>query len=123
MIFNTAVFGGSGGGTTKTVEVTLSSPKHASMAKDPACILYEADDPFFGERTQIGSISSPSGSTTVTMTKPALCAIFFSDGYIATGSANGLYGVYDLADSTEDGNAFFVCGDGYAYVSGVDYDD
>ncbi len=115
---------GGGGGTEKTVEVVLTSPRNTSSALDPACILYEADSPMEQEPTPIGSISSPTGSTTVTVTKQLLLAVFQSSGYISPGFANGLYDVYALSGSVvENGQYFFVCGNGYAYVSGVDYDD
>lgn len=115
--------GGGGGGTAKTVKVTLSNPKNASMAQDPACILYESDTVVSGEATQIGSISSPSGEATVTMTKLILRAVFFSDGFISHGLASSLYGVNVLRDTIDDGFAFFVEGDGEIKIDSMDYDD
>lgn len=111
-----------GGGATKTVQVTLQNPSHASEAKDPACILYEADT-LSGSRTKVGEISSPTGNATITMTKNLLIAEFHSYGYLMTGSASGLYGVYGFVEPIDSGNAFYVDGDGYATINYVDYDD
>lgn len=114
-----------GGGSTKTVQVYLNSPKNASEAKDPACILFESDSisNFLEEGTQVGQISSPTGNTTVTMTKQILIAQFYTNGYLMPGTATGLGGTYGIIGSVGEGNAFYVEEDGYAYVSGVDYDD
>ena len=113
-----------GGGTPKTVTITLTSPRHSSEAKNPCCIIYESDTmSVLG--TQIGQIESPTGNTTVTMTKPLLNAKFFSNAYVSPGSI--IFGTTTDALKTDTVNdlavSVLVFSDGEITIDGTNYDD
>lgn len=119
---------GGGGGTEKTVTITLRNPTSSSYAANPCCILYESDD-LFGELTQIGQISSPTGTATVTVKKPVLTATFYSNSsYLNVLSARPLP-VYSGATPfiiqfcRSDSLQFFVCDDDSVEIHSVDYND
>lgn len=119
---------GGGGSSDYTVTVTLHSPTSAGYAKNPCCILYESDNPVSGLE-QVGQISSPTGSATVTVEKPVLTATFYSNSsYLNVWSASAApqYGFaipfrqqFCLTDSVQ----FFVSGDDSVDIMYVDYND
>lgn len=81
------------GSASCSVKISLISPLGAGSAANPCCILYESDG-LFSELTQVGQIASPTGSATVTVGKPILTAMFFSNSYLSVGSgqAHPVYG-------------------------------
>lgn len=116
-----------GGGGDHSVEISLVNPMGAGYAANPCCILYESDG-LFSELTQIGQITSPTGSATVTVGKPILTAMFFSNSYLSVGSgqAHPVYGdaaPIQLQFCLSDSMQFFVSGDDEVSISGIDYDD
>ena len=116
---------GGGGGTEKTITVTLTNPINASEAMNPACTIHEAEDPM-NPGAQIGQIETPTGSTTVTTSASCIVAKFHSYGMVANGSPRiEQYGLFPINSSwsIEGGSGFYVSGSGSATIDGVDYDD
>lgn len=109
-----------GGGTSKTVTIKLTNPVHSGEAGAPACFIYESDDG--SDCTQIGSISSPTGSTTVTVSKN-LCLVEPNSSFWSAGNGSTLYDAYVIQENLEKGRAFYVFGDAQLTVSGINYDD
>lgn len=117
-----------GGSASYNVTVNLTSPTSAGYASDPCCILYESDS-LFGELTQVGQISSPTGSATVTVSKPIFTATFYSNSsYLSVdaGRSMPIYGdVVPFVDSfcLSDSKQFYVSGDDTVTIVGINYDD
>lgn len=114
----------SGGMTPRTVTVSLDTPRHTGEASHPACYLFESEDGM--SLVQVGTIGSPTGSTTVTVSKPLLLAVFHGAGTPDAGSISFPFdGVQPLrTDFLETStNGVYVYNDGYFTISGVDYDD
>lgn len=125
MIFNSTIAGsGGGGGSSKTVTVSLTNPLNPSNAANPACKIFEwyASG---GTGDQIGSIASPTGSTTVEVGNdvPGIYVEFYGtyvavryDGCSCTGGAirNDYY---------ERAYSIIVIDDGAVVIDSVDYDD
>lgn len=109
-----------GGATPKTVTITLTNPVNDGEAGAPACFVYESDDG--NDCTQIGSIPSPTGSVTVTVSKN-LCLVEPNSSSWSAGYGSTLYDAYVIQGSFEKGRAFYVFGDAQLTVRGIDYDD
>lgn len=117
-----------GSSASYNVTVQLTSPTSAGYASNPCCILYESDS-LFGELTQVGQISSPTGSATVTVGKPIFTAMFYSNSsYLNVYSARAYpqYGevvpfVSDFCLS--DSKQFFVSGGDTVTIANMDYND
>ena len=109
-----------GGGTPKTVTITLTNPVHAGEAGAPACFVYESDDG--SDCTRIGSIPSPTGRATVTVSKN-LCVVEPNSSFWSVDSGSALFDAYVIEEILEKGKAFYVYGDAQLTVSGIDYDD
>ena len=116
-----------GGGESHSVQISLVNPAGAGYAANPCCILYESNG-LFSELTQVGQITSPTGSTTITVSKPILTAMFFSNSYLNVGSgqAHPVIGEavpIQLQFCLSDSMQFFVSGDDEVSISDIDYDD
>lgn len=112
------------GGGSKTVTISLTNPVSASSFQ--SFTIYEMTDNVKG--SQIGSISSPSGSTTVQVsTNQLYCEL--RGGYIDTYISTGVYGCsgdvgfsgYDTGTSAY--MKFIVAGDGAIDLDNIDWDD
>lgn len=116
-----------GGGASKIFTVNLVNPVNPSYAQNPACIIYESDNPYYdpGDVNQIGQIVLPDGSATVTVTKPIVITKFFTNGYLSRGSTINEHGSMPINPSyvEESTHAFYVYEDGSADIIQVDYDD
>lgn len=109
-----------GGESSKTVTITLTSPVHSGEAGAPACFVYESDDGV--DCTQIGSIPGPTDSVTVTVSKN-LCIVEPNSSSWSAGYGSALYDAYVINENLEKGRAFYVFGDAQLTVRGINYDD
>lgn len=114
-----------GGSSSHTVTVSLSDPYHGSEFS--GCILKDGGE----NGTQIGTISSPTGSTTVTVTT-GLLYVEFSSGGIIVFNKSFLYiadvstgiGVSAYSDDDNVASALFaVALDGSIDFPFIEYDD
>lgn len=114
-----------GGSSSHTVTVSLGHPTHGSEFS--GCILKDGGE----NGTQIGTIGSPTGSKTVTVTTGVLYVEVASEGgwvefdyanllAIGTPSSIGLSGYHDA--SSEAYAIFVVVGDGSIDLDFIDYD-
>jgi len=115
---------GGGGGTEKTITITLTNPYHASEAMNPACTIHEAEDPMNPNDAQIGQIETPTGSTTVTTSASCIVVQFHTYGALMHGHSQ----IEQPCLSPIDGNwssgmGFYVFDSGGVTIGGVDYDD
>ncbi len=112
-----------------TVTITLTNPNHDSEAYNPACVLYESQS---GESSQysgyvhgaqLGSISSPTGSTTVVVPSSlyGIVASFYGNGVYIRVNPTCTDGVSFIGKSGND-VLLQVTGSGTATISNVDYD-
>lgn len=113
---------GGGGGTEKTITITLTNPRSASEAMDPACTIYEAEDPT-NPNAQIGQIETPTGSTTVTTSASCIVVDFHTYGALMYGSSLWEEGLAPIEQSRSAGMGFYVFDSGSMTIDGVDYDD
>lgn len=115
---------GGGGGTEKTITVTLTNPRNASEAMNPACTIHEAEDPISPD-VQIGQIETPTGSTTVTTSASCIVVQFYGQGMVDNGYPMHVYGLspIDTSWSHEGGWGFYVFDSGGVTIDRVDYDD
>lgn len=115
-----------GGGGSYTVDITLGRP--ASSSSFVSCLIYEWDGSYTPGQ-QIGEITSPTGSTTVTTSTGGIeiqlngdyvSPPAFVGGYVWSSSMIGL--AY-----TSDGNPgimrFAVCSDGELFIDNIDWSD
>lgn len=114
--------GGGGGGTEKTITITLTNPRSASEAKNPACTIYEAEDPT-NPNAQIGQIETPTGSTTVTTSASCIVVEFHTYGALMEGYSLYEYGLTPLYPGRSAGMGFYVFDSGSMTIDHVDYDD
>ena len=117
----------SGGGGSYTVTIGLINPRSDSAFV--SCTVLEWDGQFGADGQTIGSISSPTGSTTVTTTTGGI-ALKLIGGYVVP--PPGLYevlltGMIGYVHYTEGVGSqymyFAVSGDGTINVSDIDWDD
>ena len=113
---------GGGGGTEKTITITLTNPSHASEAMDPACTIYEAEDPT-NPNAQIGQIETPTGSTTVTTSASCIVVQFHTYGALMYGNSRYEEGLVPLEHGRSAGMGFYVFDSGSMTIEDVDYDD
>ena len=113
---------GGGGGTEKTITVTLTNPRNASEAMNPACTIYEAEDPV-SPNAQIGQIETPTGSTTVTTSASCIVVDFHTYGALMYGSSLWEEGLTPLKSGKSAGMGFYVFDSGSVTIDRVDYDD
>lgn len=114
-----------GGSASHTVTVSLSNPYHGSEFS--GCILKDGGE----NGTQIGTISSPTGSKTVTVTTGVLYievasesgwVEFNVDNLLSIGTP-GSIGLSDYHHSSSEAYAIFVVvGDGSILLDFIDYD-
>lgn len=117
--------GGGGGGSEKTVTINLLNPSAPSSFR--SFTIYETTDGVRGN--QIGSISSATGSTTVTVGASAngiVCEIHGS--YVSPSTSIGDYflsggiGLNLVSDGTGQ-IGFIVASNGEIDIHHIDYDD
>lgn len=113
---------GGGGGTEKTITITLTNPRNASEAMNPACTIHEAEDPM-NPNAQIGQIETPTGSTTVTTSASCVVVEFHSYGALMYGSSLYEEGLTPLEHGMSAGMGFYVFDSGSVTIDRVDYDD
>lgn len=118
----TASGGGGSGGTEKTITITLTNPRNASEAMNPACTIHEASDPISPD-AQIGQIETPTGSTTVTTNASCIVVVFHSYGALMDGTSMWEYGLTPLYPGRSAGMGFYVFDSGSMTIDHVDYDD
>ena len=106
-----------------TVTVSLTSPTSESYFS--SCEIFEYSSGTKG--TQIGTISSPTGSTSVTVTTDGVLVEIRSTGYFGfgntttTGSVTWNYGINETSSGADIW--YDVTGDGTITIDGIDYDD
>ena len=117
----------SGGGGSHTVTVTLENPISASSFS--YCKIYEWDGNDSTLGAQIGEITSPTGSTTITTSATGI-AVLLSGDYATPPTAVGTEvwctGLIGLAYSTEGEPArmyFAIGGDSETDISRIDWSD
>ena len=117
---NGGVISTAGGSTASEVTVTLTNPRNASEFRR---VVVSESDTQTGAATDLGTITSPTGSGTYTVEKPYLQVAPFGVGspWIDESSCTCTGGV--AFDSSFDGTGIFlVTGDGTVTISGLDYD-
>ena len=117
-----------GGGGVNSYEVTINLMTPSSPSSFQSCVVCQTEN---GVEVPIGSITSATGSITVTMDASANPLVLNLNGnYVAPPS--GLYDVLLTEDTigysgyTEGGPAkmkFIISGDGWMDIHAIDWDD
>ena len=111
-----------GSGEKYEVTITLTNPVNANHFS--RCDVYQQDsaDPFPEVQEQLGTITSPTGSATFTVSMPYL-GIYYIGASVAFGTATCTGGVSLDSTYSSDTEFYAVTGDGTIVSDGVNYDD
>lgn len=114
--------------TNYTVQISLTNPVNPSGFMECGIFKLCTDDEYDADSEYIGSITSPTGSTTVTLddSAPYVAIVFQSyysvaTDYSAIGTTGGV--AWDGNTWTQGTIICVVTGDGTITVANVDYDD
>lgn len=105
-----------------TVTVSLTDPDNPAYFT--SCTIFEYANNTKG--VQIGSIASPTGNTSVTVTSGSMLVEIRGSGYFLFGVHSESGGVVQDRINEDSGGAdiyYVVTGDGTTTISGIDYDD
>lgn len=120
----TAANGVISAGSGEKYEVTITLTNPANPSDFSSCEVWQQDsaDPFPEVSEQLGTITSPTGSATFTVSMPYI-SIRYRGMSVALGTATCTGGVSLDSTYSSDTEFYAVTGDGTIVSDGVNYDD
>ena len=111
-------------GSVETYEVTITLTNPLSSGSFHLCTIHQCDSSSYdpAQEEQIGSITSPTGSATVTVSMPYL-RLFYDGTSVSLGTVTCTGGVSLVTTYDAVMEVYQVTGDGTIVSDGVDYND